>query len=90
MQHVRRRGQNTEVSVLRVSLVHRTHVRSAAPTPYLFTNLLSVPFVWTPLGNFRPQTLCAPLPPNPGYATGPDTLRRHLKTNCCQQAFQST
>jgi len=30
---------------------------------------------WTPLGDFRPADPCAPLPPNPGYATAARVVR---------------
>ena len=55
---------------------------------------LSVPFVRTSFGS-RSFSVAAPkiwnsLPLSLRTSTSPDTIRRHLKTHYCQQAFHST
>jgi len=58
------------------------------------TNLLSAPFVRTSF-SARSFSVAAPkiwnsLPPSLRAFINPDTFRRHLKTQYCQQAFQFT
>jgi len=80
-----------QLAYLRSSL-HACH--STCSLRLTNTNLLSAAFICTSFGT-RSLSIAVPkiwnsLPSSLHTCTSPDTFRRHLRTHCCLQAFQST